>query len=258
MSDDESEFKKRPSTYRRNKISPPSKIPKPPGSSKTSRFHIPKIPIVKKPIQSEPESVPSKLKPIQSPSHPKSPVSPPVVKPFTPIRKRPMTNDISLFIAVIALLVSFATLYMVMVSPSAGLSHEDKTLLLSLASDIRGIKNEAVTMTAPATATLHLSGTIPVADVFSKGGQKIVIPVDININKTLIGVDARTGVPMKIQLNDVIKTNATIDVDFTTSEAVLNVDNDIPISTVTTGTLSLDDLSDRLNLIASKIEKLAD
>ncbi len=163
--------------------------------------------------------------------------------------------SVPLCISLLSLVISLIALFFAMTG-SHGLTEEQKGELLSLADDVRGIKNDMIEFSVPMTTKLHLAGSIPAADVFADGNT-VKVPVYLKINQPITVIDPRTGVPVKMIVNDTIVTNATVDLDFSKSVDTLKVDNDVQVSAVTKGTLKLSQLEERLDQIAERIERVA-
>jgi len=169
--------------------------------------------------------------------------------------KKGFRLSVPLCISLLSLVISLIALFFAMTG-SHGLTEEQKGELLSLADDVRGIKNDMIEFSVPMTTKLHLAGSIPAADVFADGNT-VKVPVYLRINQPVTVIDPRTGVPVKMIVNDTIVTNATVDLDFSKSVDTLKVDNDVQVSAVTKGTLKLSQLEERLDQIAERIERVA-
>ena len=241
--------------------------PKPgvsPGTPSGPGIILPRPPMLHKPAAA-PEKPEMPVQRVQRPSeaYPTHPTERPVPGPsHQPKPSGPSgPSNLPMIISVIALILAIAALYIAFTGfgakgAAAGLSAEDKQLLMGVASDVRSLKDASLSLTVPTQTSLHLSGTLPVAEAI-KQGSKLFIPVTLKVNQKVVGFDARTGTPVQVQLNDTILTSALVDFDFSASNSTIIIENDIPVYTVSTGTLSLGNLSSRLDMIAAKIEQIA-
>ncbi len=241
---EDEEFSDKPSFLRRRRKATISKSGQEPERLEDQEVNIP-------------TTTPTKRTPDTS-TYPVIPPSRPSVAPEleeNPPSKGKFRLSVPLCISLLSLIISLIALFFAMTG-SHGLTEEQKGELLSLADDVRGIKNDMIEFSVPMTTKLHLAGSIPAADVFADGNT-VKVPVYLKINQPITVIDPRTGVPVKMIVNDTIITNATVDLDFSKSVDTLKVDNDVQVSAVTKGTLKLSQLEERLDQIAERIERVA-
>lgn len=113
----------------------------------------------------------------------------------------------ALYVAILALLVAFAAIY-VSFSAERQLSPAQKEALLGIAKDLRALQDREIALSAPVATTIELNRSYPISELFP---AQFDIPINFNIpvDTQLVGIST-TGAPASFRVQESVPIKAII------------------------------------------------